>query len=92
MTVVYSTGESCPSNGARVAAALDGVAAEAVTVTGGAGVITVTGADGLAVTVCTPDGRVTARTTGTAATTAIPAAPGVYIVTAGPVTAKTVVR
>lgn len=92
VTVVYSNGESCPSNGARVAAALDGVAAEAVTVTGGAGVITVTGADGLAVTVCTPDGRVTARTTGTAATTAIPAAPGVYIVTAGPVTVKTAVR
>lgn len=92
VTVVYSNGESAPSNGARVAAGIDDITAPAVAIAGGNGVISVTGADGLAVTVCTPDGRVTARTTGTAATTAIAAPAGVYVVTAGNVTAKVVVR
>ena len=92
VTVVYDRGESAPSNRALVGtSAIDNTTGTTPTIWGGTGCVVVENATGLPVHVVSPDGRTIAATTGTQHTR-IPLAPGVYMVKAGPTTAKTIVR
>lgn len=92
VSVVYSVGESAPSNRALVGTdAIGETAAALPVVTGGAGMIVIEGAESLPVMVSTPDGR-TIASLKAAGRTVIPAAPGAYIVTTGQHVAKVAVR
>ena len=93
VTAVYDTfGESAASNPVTLSrSSITDVIAAGINVTGGRGEIVITGADGVAVTVVTPDGRTAASLTA-AAKTVVPARPGLYIVTAGPVVKKVIVK
>lgn len=92
VTAMYNKGESVPTNRVLVTVAHDGIGdatVSAVTVTGGIGTITVTGADGLDVTVSDMAGRIVAATKGNLHAT-VPA--GCYLVKAGTRTTKIMVK
>ncbi len=93
VTAVYDTyGESAASNPVTLSrSGIADVTAGGISVTGSLGKIVITGADGMAVTVVTPDGRTAASLTATAET-AVAARPGLYIVKAGPVVKKVIVK
>ena len=83
VTVVYDRGESLPSERATAPASLDNIADDAITVRARNGVITIKGAEDLAVTVNTPDGRTVYTTAHASAYESVTVASGIYIVTAG---------
>lgn len=93
VTVAYSTGESSPSNEARVSSSVDDVMAQGtpVSVCGRDGAVIIDGACGQKVDVYGLDGR---RVASVAAhgQTVIPASPGIYIVKAASTVAKVTVR
>ncbi|MDE6325152.1 MAG: hypothetical protein K2M02_03175, partial [Duncaniella sp.] len=93
VTAVYDTfGESAASNPVTLSrSGITDVTAGGISVTGSRGKIVITGADGMAVTVVTPDGRTAASLTATAETI-VDARPGLYIVKAGPVVKKVIVK
>lgn len=92
VSAVYDLGESELSNTVAMTTGVSGVdAAAGVSIAGGDGCITVSGAEGLALTVYTASGmQVAAVRAG--ATETISVAEGVYIVKAGSTTAKVIVR
>lgn len=83
VTVVYDLGESLPSERATAPASVDNITDDAITVRARNGVITIDGADDLAVTVNTPDGRTVYAAAHASVQEAVTVAPGIYIVTAG---------
>lgn len=83
VTVVYDLGESLPSAQATAPAAINEITGDEISVTARDGVITVKGADGLAVTVSATDGRLIYVTDSAADIETIPVAQGIYIVTTG---------
>ena len=92
VTAVYDRGESRGSNEVTVTTSgVDAAAAGGVFVSGGRGVITVSGATG-PIEVFSTDGREAARAEGTGATTVISIEAGIYLVRTGGVTSKIVVR
>lgn len=83
VTVKYNHGESLPSNIAIVGeSGISAAVTAAATAIGIEGRIAVTGAQGLDVTVCTPDGKLMTALRGKDSME-IAAAPGIYIVTLG---------
>lgn len=72
--------------------ALDTVEASDVTVTGAAGMLTVTGAEGKNISVFTADGRQAASAANVSGAWSVKLAPGIYFVTVGNTGHKTVVR
>lgn len=94
VTAVYNCGDSRFSNtvifneGAGLA---DLAAADSAQITTGDKSITVTGARGLQITICNVDGRLVHNAVATGADT-FSVAPGIYIVRAGSVAAKVIVR
>lgn len=93
VTIAYTSGESTPSNAARVSSSVDNVSATgtSVRITGGHGAITIDGACGVKASVHTLDGRSVASVN-TNGKTVITASPGIYIVKAGDAAAKVIVR
>lgn len=94
VSAVYDAGESVPGSEAMVESGLipvtDGSAA--VTVTPGIRSVTVTGAQGMAIEVWGVDGRSVRSLTCSACVTRIPLPAGAYVVKAGTVTAKVLVK
>lgn len=87
-----SQGEGDPSKPLQVdESSIGEISPAMIDVAGGRGVITVTGADNIAVKVYGTDGRLVAQTMA-AGRTCIAVAPGVYIVEAGGVRSKVAVR
>lgn len=95
VTALYADGESLPSNEVvfdSTQAGIDAIAGDAmVAITAADGAIIVAGADGLAITVVTADGKTVANVEGSTLTR-IPASTGLYIVKAGNTVAKVIVR
>ena len=92
VTAQYNLGESVPTNRVLVTVAHDaiaGTAISAVTVTAGIGTLTVTGAEGIDVTVSDTAGRVVATSCGNLHVSLLP---GCYMVKAGTRTTKVMVR
>lgn len=94
VTAVYDKGESRPSNKITVDfSGIDQISADApVTILGRTGCIDVIAPEGTIVTVAALDGRVIARRTIAGTRITIPAATGIYAVTAARHTAKVFVR
>lgn len=92
VTAVYNRGESRLSNLVSLTSAVDAVAAPAISVTAGDGVILVDGADGLAVNVYAADGRTVYTTASAASTLRIDVPAGIYIVSADGRSYKVAVR
>ncbi len=93
VTAVYAEGESLPSNAASTdgTSAIERPVAQTVSVSTGAQTITVSGADSLSLTLYTADGRTLAARKATGRETfRVPA--GVYVVKAGNVRTKVVVK
>lgn len=93
VTVAYTSGESAPSNAARVSSSVENVSAAETSVTIHAtnGAITIDGARGAKAYVHTLDGRRVASVN-VNGKTAIAASPGIYIVKVGDTVAKVMVR
>lgn len=89
VTAVYANGQSGASNEATIAvSALDELSA-GVVISAGKGLITVKGAEGLAVSVVAVDGKVLYSAEGDASVAVLP---GVYVVKAGRKVAKVIVK
>ena len=90
----YDKGTAAPSNEFELTTSvLSAIDASAVSITSAHGCIVVSGAEGLSVSVAATDGRIVAATPAAAsARLVIPAAPGIYVVTAGTLTAKVAVK
>jgi len=93
VTAVYDRGESKGSNEVRVATSAIGLSqADGVSVRAGNGMIVVTGADGMNVTVAAVDGKCIYSAIGSGRELAVPAAAGVYLVKAGATVTRVYVR
>lgn len=92
VTAVYNRGESRLSNLVSTTSALGMPESDSIDITSRDGNIVITGATGKDVTVYTTDGRILFGTSEAAQTVRIPAAPGIYLVKAGDVTAKVLVK
>lgn len=93
VTAVYDKGESKPSDIAGITfVGLGQTAINNVSVTAGTGIITVTGADGLSITVTGTDGRTAASISRAANKETIIVSPGIYMVHAGGKITKVAVR
>ena len=93
VTAVYDKGEAAPSAPYEFkSTSIPDLATSRITVTGGRGQLTVTGGAGRTLTVATPAGvTVTARRLAADRET-LPLAPGLYLVTIGARTHKTIVK
>lgn len=91
VTAVYEQGESGASNKVMPSTGVDSIYGSDITVMAGRGEITVTGAEGMDVAVYTTDGRTVFNETGTE-TTRIRIEAGVYVVKAGTLTRKVIVK
>jgi len=92
VTVVYDLGESVPTEASVISAAVDELATGAVKVSAENSVITVTGAEGLGITVCTPDGRLMYVNGEAGSRESIAVVPGIYIVSVGRTPYKVLVK
>lgn len=94
VTALYSIGESAPAFSAPVAfesSGLDEAFAAGISVSAAHGLITVSGAEGSAISVCGVDGRTVAAVASASAVTEISVQPGSYLVTVGSLTFKLMV-
>ena len=92
VTSLYEEAESRPSNEAKVGQqGIDAVGASKISVTALAGRIIVTGAEGELITVSAPDGKLLHNAIGDSLTE-VKALPGVYVVKAGTLTVKVLVK
>lgn len=94
VTALYSIGESAPAFSAPVAfesSGLDEAFAAGISVSAAHGLITVSGAEGSAISVCGVDGRTVAAVASASAVTEISVQSGSYLVTVGSLTFKLMV-
>lgn len=83
VTAVYDAGESCISNTATVVTSdLDGIPVSECRISAANGYITVSGAMGVEVMICTVDGHVIFHSVTASDSLSVPVVPGIYVVTA----------